>query len=86
LDQEAARALGLFDNRDEGTMAFDELLNFGAAPVQLRWLFAVLAVEGNPMMEIWDAHEAQLAADIRDRILRVTMEPTTIHCILMYFR
>jgi hypothetical protein len=30
--QEAARAMVLFDNRDEGIMAFEELLNFGAPP------------------------------------------------------
>jgi hypothetical protein len=42
--QEAARAIGLFDNRDEGIMVFEELVNFGAPPSQLRWIFAVLAV------------------------------------------
>ncbi|KAJ7309449.1 hypothetical protein DFH08DRAFT_719252, partial [Mycena albidolilacea] len=33
--QEAARALGLFDNRDVGIVAFEELLDSGAAPAQL---------------------------------------------------
>jgi hypothetical protein len=28
--QEVARAMGLFDNRDEGIIAFEELLEFGA--------------------------------------------------------
>ncbi|KAJ7940135.1 hypothetical protein B0H13DRAFT_1850322 [Mycena leptocephala] len=65
--------MGLFDNHDEGIMAFEELLNAGAA--QLRWIFAVLATEGHPVMTIWDAHEASLSADIRDRMLRVTSSP-----------
>jgi hypothetical protein len=73
--QDAARALGLFDNRDEAIMAFEELLNFGAAPAQLRWIFAVLATEGHPVMLIWESHEASLSADIRDRMLRVTSSP-----------
>jgi hypothetical protein len=73
--QDAARAMGLFDNRDEGIMAFEELLHFGAAPAQLRWIFAVLATEGHPVMSIWDSHEACLSADIRDRMLRVTSSP-----------
>jgi hypothetical protein len=76
--QEAARAMGLFDNRDEGIMAFEELLNFGAAPAQLRWIFAVLASEGNPVMSIWDTHEVSLCADIRDRMLRVNSHPDPI--------
>jgi 7-cyano-7-deazaguanine synthase in queuosine biosynthesis len=50
--QEAARAMGLFDNRDEGVMAFEELLNLGTAPAQLRWISILLAVEGNPVMSI----------------------------------
>jgi hypothetical protein len=64
--QEAARALGLFDNRDEGLMAFEELLDFGAPPSQLRWIFCVLAVEGSPALTIWDAHEKALSANIED--------------------
>jgi hypothetical protein len=73
--QEAARAMGLFDNRDEGIMAFEELLNFGAPPAQLRWTFAVLAVEGSPALAIWEGHEASLSADIRDHLLRTTASP-----------
>jgi hypothetical protein len=73
--QEAARALGLFDNRDEGIMAFEELLEFGAPPSQLRWIFALLAVEGSPALIIWEAHEDSLGADIRDRLLRTTDSP-----------
>ena len=67
--------MGLFDNRDEAIMAFEELLNFGAPPAQLRWIFAVLATEGNPVMSIWDKNESSLSADIRDRMLRVTSRP-----------
>jgi hypothetical protein len=74
--QEAARALGLFDNRDEGIVAFEELLDSGAAPAQLRWIFAVLAVEGGPALTIWEAHEDALFADIQDRALRFTASPT----------
>jgi hypothetical protein len=44
--------LGLFDNRDEGIMTFEELLEIGALPPQLRWIFAVLAVEGSPVLTI----------------------------------
>ncbi|KAF5349056.1 hypothetical protein D9758_012686 [Tetrapyrgos nigripes] len=43
---DAARAKGLFDNASEGTLAFQELVEVGASPGQLRWLFCVLAVEG----------------------------------------
>jgi hypothetical protein len=68
--------LGLFYNRDEGIMAFEELVNFGAAPAQLRWIFAVLAVEGCPALIIWEAHEAELSADIRDSLLRSTPSPS----------
>jgi hypothetical protein len=59
----------LFDNREEGLMAFEEMLNFGAAPAQLRWIFADLATEGHPVMGIWEAHEESLSADILDRML-----------------
>jgi hypothetical protein len=67
--------MGLFDNRDEGIMAFEELLNFGATPAQLRWTFDVLAVEGSPALSIWECHEKSLSADIRDRLLRTTASP-----------
>jgi hypothetical protein len=73
--QEAARAMGLFDNRDEGVMAFEELLSLGTAPAQLRWIFILLAVEGNPVMSTWDDHAASLSADIRDSMLRLTSRP-----------
>jgi hypothetical protein len=73
--QEAARAMGLFDNRDEGIMAFEELLDSGAPPAQLRWIFAVLAVEGSPALVIWESHEDALSADISDRMLRSTSFP-----------
>jgi hypothetical protein len=73
--QEAARALGLFDNSEESVMAFEEMLKFGAAPAQLRWTFAVLAAEGHPVMAIWEAHEGSLSADILDRVLRMTATP-----------
>jgi hypothetical protein len=78
--QEAARALGLFDNSEEGIMAFEEMLKFGAAPAQLRWIFAVLAAEGHPVMAIWEAHERSLSADILDRMLRMTatLDPTLV--------
>lgn len=71
-----AHAMGLFDNRDEGIMAFEELLNYGAPPAQLHWIFAVLATEGSPALIIWDAHEKSLSADIRDPMLRVTSSPS----------
>jgi hypothetical protein len=67
--------MGLFDNRDEGIMAFEELLEFGAPPSQLRWIFALLAVEGSPALIIWEAHEDSLGADIRDRLLRTIDSP-----------
>jgi hypothetical protein len=75
--QEAARALGLFDNRDKGIMAFEELLDFGAPPSQLRWIFCVLAVEGSPVLTIWDAYEKALGADIEDQRLRTTPVPSS---------
>jgi hypothetical protein len=67
--------LGLFDNRDEGIMTFEELLEFGALPSQLRWILAVLAVEGSPILMIWETHENALGADIRDRLLRTSAAP-----------
>lgn len=67
--------MGLLDDKNEAVMAFEELLAFGTAPAQLRWIFALLAVEGNPVMPIWDEHQADMAADIRDRMLRVTSTP-----------
>jgi hypothetical protein len=73
--QEAAQAMGLFDNRDEGRMAFEELLNLGAPPSQLRWIFAILATEGSPALNIWEAYKESLGADIRDRMLRTTASP-----------
>jgi hypothetical protein len=73
--QEAARTLGLFDNRDEAIIAFEELLNFGAPPAQLRWTFTVLAVEGGPALIIWETNEQSLSADIRDHLLRTTASP-----------
>ncbi|KAJ7348429.1 hypothetical protein DFH08DRAFT_1000256 [Mycena albidolilacea] len=73
--QEVARAIGLFDNRDEGIMAFEELVNFGAPSSQLQWIFAVLAVEGSPALLIWETHEDTLSANIRDQVLRVTTHP-----------
>lgn len=75
--QEAARAMLLFDNRDEGLMAFEEMLDFGTTPAQLHWTFVVLAVEGNPALAIWEAHEKSVSADIRDRMLRTTASPNT---------
>lgn len=74
--QEAARALGLFDNTDEGIMAFKELVEFGAPPAQLRWLFSVLAIEGSPVLTIWENHEDSLSADIKDKLLRTTSSPS----------
>lgn len=56
-------------------MAFEELLDFGAAPAQLRWIFTVLATEGHPVLQIWEAHETSLSADIRDRMLRLHWDP-----------
>ncbi|KAJ7939857.1 hypothetical protein B0H13DRAFT_1850064 [Mycena leptocephala] len=73
--QEAARAMGLFNNRDEGIMAFEELLESGTPPTQLRWIFAVLAVEGSSALTIWGAHECALSADIKDSMQRVTPDP-----------
>jgi hypothetical protein len=71
--QEAASAMGLFDNRDEGIMVFEELPNFGAPPAHLRWIFAILAAEGSPALIIWEAHKESLGADIRDRMLRTSL-------------
>jgi hypothetical protein len=68
--------MGLFDNRNEGIMAFEELLNFGASPAQLRWIFAILAAEGTPVLTIWDVHKDSLGADIRDNMLRTIASPS----------
>jgi hypothetical protein len=67
--------LGLFDNREEGLIPFEEMVSFGAAPAQLCWIFAVLATEGHPVMGIWDTHEGSLSADMLDRLLRVKATP-----------
>jgi hypothetical protein len=68
--------MGLFDNRNEGILAFEELLNFSAPPAQLRWIFALSDVEGCPALTIWEAHEGSLSADIRDSLLRTTSSPS----------
>ncbi|KAJ7312635.1 hypothetical protein DFH08DRAFT_822074 [Mycena albidolilacea] len=73
--QEAARVMALFDNREQGIMAFDELVDTGAAPVQWRWIFCVLATEGSSALAIWDTHEQSLGAVIRDQLLRITSSP-----------
>jgi hypothetical protein len=73
--QDAARAIGLLEDKNEAVLAFQELLAFGTAPSQLRWIFSLLAVEGNPVMPIWNDHQADMSADIRDRMLRVTATP-----------
>ncbi|KAJ7343041.1 hypothetical protein DFH08DRAFT_811363 [Mycena albidolilacea] len=72
---EAAGAMGLFNNCDEGIMVFEELLKSGAPLAQLRWIFAVLAVEGSPELTIWGAHECEFSADIKDSMQRVTPAP-----------
>jgi hypothetical protein len=56
-------------------MAFEEMVNFGAAPAQLCWIFGVLATEDHPVMGIWDTHEGSLSADSPDRLLGVTATP-----------
>ncbi|KAJ7907729.1 hypothetical protein B0H13DRAFT_2332119 [Mycena leptocephala] len=56
--------------------AFEELLDRGAAPAQLRWIFAVLAAEGTPALVIWNTHEQSLGADIEDSLLRTTPSPS----------
>lgn len=73
--QEAARAQGLFTNNDEALMVFRELLQFGVAPSQLRWVFAVLASEGEPVITLWEDYEADLSADIQDTMLRTNPSP-----------
>lgn len=50
--QDATCAIGLLNDENEVVMAFEELLAFGTAPAQLQWIFALLAVEGNPVMSI----------------------------------
>jgi hypothetical protein len=73
--QEAARALGLFTDHNEGLLAFRELLNLNSHPSQLRWLFAVLASEGDPVISLWDEYELELSADIRDSMMRSDPDP-----------
>jgi hypothetical protein len=56
-------------------MVFRELLQFGVAPSQLRWVFAVLASEGEPVITLWEDYEADLSADIQDTMLRTNPSP-----------
>lgn len=73
--QEAARAFGLFNDINEATMAFIELLEISASPGQLRWLFCLLASEGEPVEALWTRYEDRLSADVFDALLRVTPVP-----------
>jgi hypothetical protein len=68
--QEAAVAMGLFSDNNEGKVAFLELLSLGVTPSRLRWTFCLLAMDGNPMKAIWDDHQGALSEDFRLRRLR----------------
>jgi len=76
--QEAARAFGLFTNNDEAILAFEELLQMGASPAQLRWLFAVLGAEGEPVLLLWEKYEDNLSADVRDTLLQTNPHPAAL--------
>jgi hypothetical protein len=73
--QSAAQNFGLFQNSNEATIAFEELLHLGSPPSQLRWLFAVLAAEGEIVCNLWNSYQAELSADIRDFYLRSSPTP-----------
>jgi hypothetical protein len=73
--QSAAQNLGLFQNSNEATMAFEELLHLQSPPSQLCWLFAVLAAEGEPVCNLWCSYQSELSADIWDFYLRSSPTP-----------
>jgi hypothetical protein len=68
--QEAARAMGLFTTENEAELAFGELIQLGVTPAHLRWMFCLLAVEGHPMIRMWELHQEAMYADMRDRLLQ----------------
>jgi hypothetical protein len=68
--QEAAVAMGLFSGNNEGELTFLELLDIGVSPGHLRWTFCVLALDGNPMRELWDTHQSAMSEDFRLRRVR----------------
>jgi hypothetical protein len=68
--QEATVAMGLFAENNEGELAFLELLELGVTPARLRWVFCLLALDGNPMRPLWDAHQVPLSEDFRVRRIR----------------
>jgi hypothetical protein len=61
--------MGIFDNADEGELAFKELLDLGVTPGHLRWFFCMLAIEG-PVIALWTAHKEAMGEDFRLRFLR----------------
>jgi hypothetical protein len=73
--QSAAQNFGLFQNSNEATMAFEELLHLGSPPSQLHWLFAVLAAEGEMICNLWNSNQAELSADIWDFYLQSSPTP-----------
>jgi hypothetical protein len=67
--QEAARAMGLFNDTDEGELAFKELIDLGVTPAHLRWFFCLLSLEG-PVLALWTTYRAAMGQDIHVRLLR----------------
>jgi hypothetical protein len=61
--------MGIFDNTDEGELAFKELLELGVTPAHLRWFFSLLAVE-RPVIAIWEAYRLAMGEDIRLHLMR----------------
>lgn len=68
--QDTAWVLGLLEDANEGMLAFQEMISYAVFPMQLRWLFCVLAVEGDACTTlIWEQYENRMSKDIKDDLL-----------------
>ena len=65
--QEAARALGLFNNMNEATIVMQEAVDGLRTPAQLRFLFVQLIYNGSHAQELWIQFKDSLMLDYLDR-------------------
>ncbi|THH18147.1 hypothetical protein EW146_g2793 [Bondarzewia mesenterica] len=64
---DAAKALLLIDDRNEGLLAIREAIESLRTPSQLRFLFIHVIVEGYPVLPLWDQFHEALMLDHFDR-------------------
>ncbi|KAE8218337.1 hypothetical protein CF319_g7769, partial [Tilletia indica] len=71
--QEAATAMGLFEDVSEAQIALQEALETFQPPRQLRFLFAVMVIDGANALVLWDHFEEAL---IRDFLPAALQDPS----------